>query len=272
MIQNPGWISSAPLRHLSMKTSYAATAGIKSLLFICIESPNRGFVNLCFSDWYSFKIQSWYTQMNKAICSLDNFLVIKYRVLTELPNCERIWDPKDSGCWEKISHHWDAQGMHRDQRSENAVWPGSVKSSLGWREITSHLEGEEHLKVLNCKAENLMQSLKLGCPLYTIQPYCCVPMGHWALLSTSRQQISGLIQQPIKEINLCIKQKKRLEVSYYMYFQEMWKKKAKKQNQDPALFSHKLTKTSSLFIVVLQFISWRHTAEDAKALATLLLN
>lgn len=57
-----------------------------------------------------------------------------------------------------------------------------------------------------------------------------------------------------------------------MYFQEMWKKKAKKQNQDPALFSHKLTKTSSLFIVVLQFISWRHTAEDAKALATLLLN
>lgn len=137
MIQNPGWISSAPLRHLSMKTSYTATAGIKSLLFICIESPNRGFVNLCFSDWYSFKIQSWYTQMNKAICSLDNFLVIKYRVLTELPNCERIWDPKDSGCWEKISHHWDAQGMHRDQRSENAVWPGSVKSSLGWREITS---------------------------------------------------------------------------------------------------------------------------------------
>lgn len=37
-------------------------------------------------------------------------------------------------------------------------------------------------------------------------------------------------------------------------------------------FYHKLTKTSLLFIVVLQFISWRHAEGDAKALAALLLN
>lgn len=61
--------------------------------------------------------------MNKAICSLDNVLVIKYRVV------------KDRECTE-------TRGLRMQF--------GSVKSSLGWREIASHLEREVHLKVLNC--------------------------------------------------------------------------------------------------------------------------
>lgn len=72
-------------------------------------------------------------------------------------------------------------------------------------------------------------------------------------------------------------------MSYYMSFQEVWgekkpkqqpntKKKKKGKTKNPTPFSHKLTKTSLLFMVALQFVSWRHTAEDAKALATLLLN
>lgn len=43
---------------------------------------------------------------------------------------------------------------------------GQVQSSPVWGGgKLPHLEGEEHLKVLNCKAENLMQSLNVGVPI-----------------------------------------------------------------------------------------------------------
>lgn len=96
----------------------------------------------------------------------------------------------------------------------STFWGGG-KSQLTWK-------GKGTSKSWPVMLRTQCNHRTLGCQSYTTQTQGCVPAVHWATLWTSRQQISVFIQQHIKQTNLCTKQKKRLEMSYYMSFQEMW--------------------------------------------------